>query len=250
MSDDYTTVREEIAHFIGTPVSEWDSGMEVAVESCIRRGINQVIHNGLHQWLWMRPVFRLTTTEGQRRYPLPLDFEQFIDDISFDGVNYQYPPIGQKPATRLIQLQSEYVNNGTPCFFATESQAHDGDSEQIQQLVLHPTPDNAYPLVGIYQVGPIRSLTSTNPYFPGGPSNRELFFLSCLAATESKFFDAQAEKFASFQTALQSAIALDLRRQPRNLGQLGGRMMTGRIGDVRTALGWRLSTTYLGGTDL
>ena len=247
--NDLELAQSEIAHLIGTPESDWDEPVSFAVDSCIRAGINRVIHNGVHQFSWLRPVFRLSTADGQRRYDLPVDFEQFIDDICFDGVNFQFPPICQKPATRLLQLQSEYPNTGTPYYFATESPPYDGVNEQEQQIVLHPTPDNKYPLVGIYQVGPIRPLTIKNPYFPGGPANRELFLQSCLAATESKFFDMQGEKHLAFQTTLQIAIAEDLRRQPRNLGQLGGRRVM-RGGDVRRALGWRLSTLYNGGREL
>jgi hypothetical protein len=246
---DYDLTRSEIAHLIGTPVGDWDSNTSTAVEACVRRAVHNVVHNGLHQWTWMRPVFRFTTADGQRRYTLPLDFEQFIDDISFDGENYQYPPISQKPATRLIQMQSEYVNTGTPCYFATENPAHDGATEQHQQLILHPTPDNEYPLIGIYQVGPIRPFSSAHPYFPGGPANKELFLQSCLATAESKFFDVKAEKHDAYQATLTNAIAEDLRRQPRNLGQLGGRR--GRMrGDVRSALGWRLATLYNSGREL
>jgi hypothetical protein len=249
MSDDYTLVRSEIAHLVGTPVDDWSASESAAVEASIRRGIHNACHPGNHQWSWMRPVHRFTTASGQRRYPLPSDFEQFINDISFDGVNYQYSPISQKPATRLLQLQSEHTSTGTPCYFATENPVHDGVNQQYQELVLHPTPDNAYPLIGIYQVGPIRPLSSSHPYFPGGPANKELFLQSCLAATESKFFDKQGEKHTAFQATLAIAIAEDLRRQPRNLGQLGGQR--GRVrGDVRSALGWRLSTLYNGGTDL
>ena len=149
-----------------------------------------------------------------------------------------------------MEMQSAYVDTGTPCYFAIENPAHDGESEQHQQLVLHPTPDNAYPLIGIYQVGPIRDLSNERPYFPGGPANKELFLQSCLAAAESKFFDMQGEKHAAFQATLNNAIAEDLRRQPRNLGPLDGRRGHRRGKNIRELLGWRLATTYNGGTDL
>ena len=245
---DLELVQSELARLIGTPASQWDTATAMDVDACIRRGIHNVIHNGTHQWTWMRPVLRFSTAADQRRYTLPLDFEHVIDDISFDGSNYQYPPICQKPASRLLQLQSEYVNTGTPTYYALEHSAHDGQAAQQQQLVLHPTPDAEYPLVCIYQVGPIRALDSSRPYFPGGPSNLELFLQSCLAAAESKFCDTQAEKHASFQATMNSAIAEDLRRQPRNMGPLRGQRQ--HRGNLRDALGWKLGTTYLGARDL
>ena len=244
---DYDLIREEIASFLGTPQSRWDSRTKIDVESAIRRGIEAVVHNAQgHQWSWMRPVYRFQTADDQRKYTLPLDFEQFIDSaIYFDGEEYCYPEITQLPAGRLAQLYNEYDNTGVPTNYALEVMAHDGTTEQQQQLVLHPTPDGEYTLLGTYQVGPIRSLNTARPWFPGGPENRELFIAACLAATESKFLDAQAtDKQVQFEAALAGAIGRDYRRQPRNLGYMGR-----RHGKARDEYRWKLGTTYLGGTD-
>ncbi|MHC4121716.1 MAG: hypothetical protein ACYSWO_29950, partial [Planctomycetota bacterium] len=97
--NDYDLVRSEIAGFIGTPEARWDSGTSVDVESSIRKGIESVVHNALsHQWSWMRPSYRFQTADGQRRYTLPLDFEQFIGAIYFDGDEYGYSEITQLPS--------------------------------------------------------------------------------------------------------------------------------------------------------
>jgi len=241
---DYDLVKSEIGSFVGRPEQRWDNRTRVDVESSIRKGIEAVIHNAAgHSWSWMRPVYRLETSDGQRRYTLPLDFEQFIGAIYFDG-DETYAEITQLPAGRLMALYTEYDSTGVPTEYALEVIAHDGTSPQHYQLVLHPTPDSNYSLVGPYQVGPIRSLSTERPYFPGGPENLELFIAACLAATERKFKDMQGEKTESFQSALVAAISRDHRRQPRNLGQMGGRR-----GQSRDYYRWKLSTTYLGGTD-
>jgi hypothetical protein len=242
---DLAVVRSDIASFIGTPQANWDARTSDDVEASIRRGIESVVHCGIHQWSWMRPAFSLTTSDGQRRYMLPLDFEQFIGDISFDGENYQYPPITQLPAARLQQMYSEYSSTGVPVNYALEVQAHDGTTQQHQQLVLHPTPDGTYCLVGTYQIGPIRSLSASRPYFPGGPEHRELFIAACLAQAESKFMDVKGDKFESFQMALTAAIGRDHRRAPKNLGQMGGRRMRGR-----DAFRWKTQTQYEGTLDV
>lgn len=244
---DYDLVKAEIASFIGTPEQRWDSRTTIDVESAIRKGIESVVHNAAnHGWSWMRPTYRFQTADGQRRYTLPLDFEQFIGDIHFDGDEYQYPGIEQKPSGRLMQMYTEYNNTGVPTDYALEVPAHDGTTPQHQQLVLHPTPNSEYSLVGPYQVGPIRSLSTARPYFPGGPENRELFIAACLAATESKFLDGpNTDKQDQFNGALAAAIGRDYRRQPRNLGGPGGRRRR-RRDDYR----WKLGTTYLGTTDV
>jgi len=242
---DYDLVKSEIASLIGTPEQQWDARTSTDVESVIRKGIEAVVHNGLHQWSWMRPTYRFRTADGQRRYTLPLDFEQFIDAIYFDGDEYSYPEITQLPSSRLMQLYTEYENTGVPTRYGLEVTAHDGTTQQQRQLVLHPTPDGEYSLAGPYQVGPIRNLSTARPYFPGGPENRELFIASCLAAVESKFLDGSAtDKREHFQSTLAAAIWRDQLRQARNLGQMGGRRRRGRD-DYR----WKLGTTYLGTTD-
>jgi len=241
--NDIELVRSEIASFIGEPEAQWDSRTATDVESSIRKGIEAVVHCGVHQWSWMRPVYRFQTAEGQRRYTLPPDFEQFIDDISFDGAEYGYSSIRQLPSSRVAYMYNEYESNGVPLNYAIEVESHDGTAQQQYQLILQPTPDSTYSLVGTYQVGPIRGLSTTQPYFPGGSENRELFIAACLAQTESKFLDVKGDKFESFQMALQSAVARDHRKQPRNLGQMKG-------GSGRGGFRYKLSTTYLGGTDV
>lgn len=243
---DYVLVKAEIASFIGTPEASWSTRESTDVESAIRKGIEMVVHNvHSHQWSWMRPNFPWTTADGQRRYTLPLDFEQFIDDIHFDGVNYQYPSITQLPAGRLQQMYSEYSTTGVPTNYALETTTHDGSSQQYTQLVLHPTPDAAYSLFGRYQVGPIRSLSTARPWFPGGPEARELFIAACLAAAESKFIDQPAtDKKTLFDMALVAAIGRDWRKQPRNLGQSASWK-----GKNRDYYRYKLQTQYEGTTD-
>lgn len=240
---DLDLVRSEIASFLGTAASHWDARTAADVESSIRKGIESVVHCGVHQWGFLRPTHRFQTADGQRTYTLPLDFEQFLNDLYFDGTEYQYQPITQLPAGRLHQMYSEYSSTGVPANYAIEVASHDGTTQQHQQLVLHPTPDNSYTIVSPYQVGPIRSLSTTRPWFPGGPEVRELFVAACLAQAESKFMDAKGDKFESFQMALQSAISRDHRKAPRNLGQ-------GNRRGSRDSYRYKLSTLYEGGADV
>ena len=226
----YSKLKDEIAYFLGSPVADWDAKTSDAVESCIRTGVDRVIHNGAHQWSWMRPRLALSTAANQRRYTLPGNFEQFIPSaLCYDGEHYTYPVVTQLAGGRLLQLESECVTTGTPAWFAIESDAHDGVTEQDQKLVLHPTPDANYELFGIYQIG-VRPLSDAQPYPPGGEAHGELFLASCLAVAEAKFLDAQSEKAEMFKEMMQAHIAIDMRRQPRNLGPLSAKKipMTGR----------------------
>ncbi len=253
MSVDYEQIKSAIAHYIGTAEPRWDSPTRTTIARCIQRGMEKVINNGQHQWGWMRPKWQWSTASGQRRYTLPLDFEQFIpNEIYFDGDDSNYGAIQQRPASRLLHLQTGNADTGTPARFAIENVAADGVTEQQQQLVLHPTPDNSYSLVGIYQISLRSPLSDARPFPPGGPAHGELFLAACLAATEAEFRDGEIEKEARFQETLVNHIAIDLRRQPRNLG-----MMRGRRGGLRGRADARRVfdlvsgyTTYSGGTDV
>ena len=245
----YSEIREEIAYFIGTPQASWDSVTATAVTNAIRTGIDQVVHNGQHQFSWMRPRWAMSTSANQRRYSLPEDFEQFTGDLYFDGTNYQYPAISQWPASRLMQLAAETTTTGVPTRYAIETETHDGVTVQGSVLVLDPTPDATYQLQGIYAIA-VRPLSDANPYPPGGPAHGELFLASCLAKIEAKFFDAVQVKQMEFQEMLANHIQIDLRRQPRNLGRMDGR--TGRAtssSDLRKQLGLIGRTTINGSSD-
>ncbi len=223
MSVNYSEIKSAIGHYIGTPEPRWDSPTATTIERCIQRGVEKVVHNGQHQWSWMRPRWNWSTADGQRHYTLSLDFEQFVpNEIYFEGNDSEYGPIQQRPASRLMLLQTESTDTGTPFYFAIENIAHDGATEQRQQLILHPTPDNTYSLVGIYQIGIRNSLSDAHPFPPGGPSVGDLYLSACLATTEAEFRDGEIEKQAQFQESLRNHIALDLLRQPRNLGQMRG----------------------------
>lgn len=248
MSIDYSMIKDEIAFVLGTPESAWDSVTAQAVGNAIRAGIERVVHNGLHQWSWMRPRWAMTTATDQRRYQLPRDFEQFVSNLCFDGVNYQYPSIAQTSASRLLQLAAATTTTGTPTQYAIENEAHDGATVQGSTLVLDPTPDADYQLYGFYQVGD-RPLSDLNPYPPGGDSHGQLFMASILATIETKYYDIMIRE-TKFQEMLQAHIQIDLRRQPRNLGRIGsgtGSMM-GR-GGLRKLLDLTGQTTIGGSTD-
>lgn len=245
----YSDIKEEIAYLIGTPQNSWDAVTAQAVDQAIRKGIDSVVHNGLHQWSWMRPRWAMSTAPDQRRYPLPRDFEQFVSDLYFDGVNYQYQPITQLPASRLLQLAAITTTTGTPTRYAIESEAHDGATPQGSLLVLDPTPDANYQLFGYYMIG-VRPLSDLNPYPPGGDAHGQLFLAAILATIESKFLDSMQAKQVEYQDMLQVHIQIDLRRQPRNLGKIGdnsGRM-PGRS-SLRKFLDLTGQTTIGGSTD-
>jgi hypothetical protein len=146
-----------------------------------------------------------------------------------------------------MQLAAETTTTGVPARYAIETETHDGTTAQGSVLVLDPTPDATYQLQGIYAIS-VRPLSNANPYPPGGSAHGELFLASCLAKIETKFFDAAQVKQMEFQEMLANHIQIDLRRQPRNLGMVGGRTVR-----VTSSAEWRrimglVGTTTINGT--
>ena len=130
MAVDYTRIIREIGEFYGDRDSDnWDSDFSTAVDDCIRTALNNVIHPMVipmfgmrsHQWSWLRPVWKMSTAEDQRRYSLPIDFERFVGNLHYDGEDYAYESISQLPATRLMQLPSSAGGGRKDCACGQEN---------------------------------------------------------------------------------------------------------------------------------
>jgi len=262
MAVDYTRLLREFCRFVGYDEDNLTDLQESDFEDCLRTAINQVFHPPLiptlgaqiHQWSWARPVWTMETADGQRRYTLPIDFERFVGPLNFQRDEGEYHELEQYPAAKLQHLDAAHNSTGTPACFAIEPVATEGTEEQVWQLVIHPTPDGSYKLVGQYQIGS-RMLSADYPYPPGGPAHGELWIASLLAAAEAKLDDDNTgQKHAAFMQRLMADVSVDMQRQPIRMGYgytgIGGRFASRSA--ARRALGG-LTTghmTYDGGTDL
>jgi len=262
MAVDYTRLLREFCRFTGYDEDNLTDLQLADFQDVLRTALNQVIHPPLvptlgaqaHQWSWLRPVFTMETCDGQRRYTLPIDFERFIGPLNFQPEEGEYHELDYYPSSRLMNLANSINGTGTPAMYSLEPVATDGTTEQLWQLVLHPTPDAAYKLIGQYQIG-ARMLSATYPYPPGGPAHGELYVASVLAAAEAKIDDEHGgQKQAAFMARLMADISIDMQRQPTTLGYCGdgrGRFPRSRS-EARRMLGGLTTgyTTYNGGTEL
>ncbi len=261
MAVDYTRLKREFCDFCGYDADNLSTDETNRFNDALRTALNQVIHPPLvpslgsqqHQWSWLRPVWRAKTASVQRRYTLPVDFERFLGDLQFQAGESQYQSIRQYPVGRLLWLENYQNTTGVPQAFAVESVMSEGTTEQESQLVLHPTPDGEYGIVGQYQIH-CRMLSDSCPYPPGGPAHGELYVASILAAAEAKIDDeTNGEKKKLFMERLMADIAMDLQRQPSHLGYMGNGSHRGSLtrSSARDLLNMQSGyTTYSGGTDL
>ncbi len=207
--------------------------MNAAVQEIIDEGVRQYYFPPIlppeyaagarhaHEWSFMRPVHRFSTTANERRYALPEDFESPIGEICYVSTdNDFYTPIPWTSASRLRKL--EYQSNFTtyPQYAAYEPDESQGDGPQLQILVLHPTPDSAYELSMQYQAVAKR-LTEEHPFPLGGQIHGRGFLQSCLAAAELREQGAEGPMHAKFMQILASNVARDEQRGARLLGYNG-----------------------------
>ena len=191
----------------------------------------------VHEWSFMRPIHKFTTAAGQRVYPLPDNFERPVGSIYYeanDGDYYDRIPFTN--TSRTMRLENQEDEQSPPRYASLQPAESTGEVEQLQELVLHPTPDAEYKLQFQYQAL-ARRLTETQPYPLGGQVHGPGILASCLAAAETRMTGSQGPRHLQFLEKLASNIIRDHQRGAAVMGYNGnnsGRPSFGR-GDLRDA---------------
>lgn len=175
----------------------------------------------VHEWSFMRPIFKFKTSAGQREYPLPDNFERPIGELYYqsDEDDY-YGPIPFTNTTRTMKLENRQEERSPPRYASIMASDSTGEEQQKQLLVLHPTPDSSYALQVQYQAL-ARRLTETQPYPLGGQVHGPGILASCLAAAEQRMTGAQGPRYMDFLTKLAGNIIRDTERGAQVLGYNG-----------------------------
>ncbi len=148
---------------------------------------------------------------GRPAYDLPVDFTgRLASEITFrPGVNEAYPPIRITEPGALQSKQQGNPYSGVPYLAAVRPKAFVATTGQRWQLILYPTPDDAYELFYRYKVKP-GMLDSTNIYPLGGDQHGETILESCLAIAEQRLMDGgDGIHAAAFAERLAASIAED-----------------------------------------
>lgn len=225
---DFFYCRRQVGRYLGYgfDADVWDDEQAEAVQEIIDEGVRQfyfppATDGNVHEWTWMRPVYTFTTEANTRRYTLPSDWERPIGDLCYnDTDNDFYSPVKWTSATRLLKLQYQSNFTSYPQYAAYEPVESQGDGPQLQQLVLHPTPDSAYELTTQYQAH-ARRLTEEHPYPLGGQTNGPLLLASCLSVAELHQQGSDGPMYQKFRERLSASIARDHQRGPKILGYNG-----------------------------
>lgn len=144
------------------------------------------------------------------------------------GVTYDFPYFVNN--TDFDVLRAFSSRSGRPECFTRRWAAQVAGSNQRQEILLYPTPDDTYTLYYTYAVltGP---LSQTNPYPLGGPRTSQLMMEAVRAIGENKKNGARGDQWATFISQMQSAIQLDKgTNTTRSLGLMSGDSSRMRIG--------------------
>lgn len=232
---DYHNIRRMVGQYLdfGYNHAEWDDELDQAVQEVIDEGIRLFYSPpalqppyaqtlGIaHEWTFMRPTWHFETSDGERRLPLPPNFDRPIGKISFrDTDNNYYGPISFASPTRLQMLENRTDYTAPPEIAAIEPRECDGDAPQEFDLVLHPTPDSNYKLQLQYQAYP-RRLSEEHPYPLGGQQFSAIAMAACLAAAEMRKKGQQGPMYQVFTQRLTAGILKDYERGAQVLGYNG-----------------------------
>jgi len=225
---DFFYIQRQVGKYLGYGYNAkiFDDEQNEAVLEIIDEGVRQYYYPpvipelgpSVHEWSFMRPVGRMTTQANTRRYNLPEDFERPIGDLCYNETdNDFYSPVKWASPTRLLKLQYQTNFTSYPQWAAYEPSESQGDGPQLQQLVLHPTPDSEYELTFQYQALAHR-LTEDHPYPLGNQSHGPGFLASCLAIAELRELGDEGPMHSRFLQTLIGNIARDEVRGANVLG--------------------------------
>jgi hypothetical protein len=166
-----------------------------------------------YEWSFLRPSATLVTVSGTGTYALPDDFGGNVDKLIVTGGGTSNP-IDLIATSDLLQLKAaEGASNGLPRFaaFRRTTAAESTTSSVRYELLLYPTPDDAYTLTYSYPLLPNAPTDAT--YLLGGMQHHQTMVESVLAVAE-EYLDAGGEGNTGthaqmFQVLLSASVEQD-----------------------------------------
>lgn len=214
--------------------AQWDDVQTEAVQEMIDEGLRTYYYpppltppwaftdgTVVHEWSFMRPIWRFQTEGNVRRYALPENWERPIGNITYQlNEGDYYDPIRFTSPQRTLELENRQEYTSPPSLASVEPGEATGTSPQTLELTLHPTPDTTYLLQVQYQAH-ARRLGKDNPFPLGGQMHGPGLLAACLAVSEYRATGAQGPAWNMFMQKLAGNIARDNERGAAFLGYNG-----------------------------
>lgn len=237
----YSWLLREVGYFMDLPANPdaWSFDQRQHIDSIVERGVAMYYRPPrlpdskiAHEWSFLCPVGSITTNPDVRNYLLPDDFDYVRSSLTYTDDNNTYGPIPVVSEERLRQLFNSEQYTSPPRLAAVRPLKSMGNTDQRQELVLHPTPDASYVLSFRYNA--IQHKPSlTSEYLLGGQMHAEGVLAACLSLAEEKMTKKSGgSQYKKFIERLTANIAGDIRRGPQFMGRIGDYAAVGR-GELR-----------------
>lgn len=217
MTVSYDYLLERVGHFLFGLRTGFTSDQTDDIEMCITDGLRRVYT--AHNWSFFNPLVSVTTVAGTSAYNLPTGYYSIDSEFSYGlGLSDYYPPIRERHDSEIRRRQQDDDETGRPLYFSVRPVAFDPAVGSRSQLILYPTPDDAYSISAKMTLRPV-SIDSVNQYPVGGEQLAAVILESCLYSAEVSMDDNAGIHAKQFSELLPPAIASDLRSStPKTLG--------------------------------
>lgn len=170
-TDDTTllTSREHIEKRIGLHIGAgpnrkaWNDAQLQKIKEIFKEGMRLVCNPPVipgmiypHQWGWLMPIATITTVADDGAYDLPSDFAYIDGPLTLSPSDYMlYPAIKIVGEHQLRQKLQSIQTSGRPQEAAIRVKSPHNSADGTQyELLLWPTPDDAYTLQYRYRINP------------------------------------------------------------------------------------------------
>jgi hypothetical protein len=239
----FFTARTRIADFLGWTrhSGNWSGDDIDRLDEIVNAGYQQFKYpeplpgeTTAHRWSFLRPKYEFDTAANTYTYDLPSTYGAPVGDMYYDEDENEKRIIEQVSPAMIDRERARDNTTGRPCKFAIRPKNVAMTAAQTKELMLYPTPDAVYGIVGYYDAGEGVPLSETNPYMLGGEAHFQTILQSCrdVAAKEYKD-DAGGKEYTEFIKRLRASVEADRRLSPKTLGfnDDGRKIMHTRHGD-------------------
>ena len=228
----WTQFRKAIAHYKGFGVDStlWSTADTTEIETTLDDGCRMFYYpwdakrSRSHQWSFMRPTLTLPTTADTADYELPGYVSTVIGSMFFSADEGGYTEVEHTSIGEVLRARQSVSTTGLPRMYALRPvdrtlDLPSGWSSQRFEVMMYPTPDDAYDLSYQAAVMP-EQMTSTTEYPLGGAIHSQTLKEACLAASEMSDSDLEGPHFRRFQQLLAISIDNDNRLNPPSVGAM------------------------------
>lgn len=159
---------------------------------------------------------------GRTAYDMPSDFADIEGPLVYaSGQSMLRQRVERISEHQLLMALAVETSSSYPRRYAIRPKALDLSAATAYEMLLCPTPDDAYALWYKYAVAIPALDGSTNTTPPGGDAHAELYLEACLAAAEQKMHDVAGLHSARFMECLAASVARDRQANaPDTLGAM------------------------------